>query len=65
MIASLRGMRPRMYGDAAITRPVESLLATLNEGEVKSAAGQTVADLLAEVAAEPASASVDPSGVRG
>jgi hypothetical protein len=54
-----------MDGDVAVTRPVESLLAALSEGEVKSAAGQSVADLLAEVAAEPAGTSVDPSGVRG
>jgi membrane protein len=60
VIASLRGMRPRMHGDPAVTRPVELLLAALNEGEVKSAAGQSVADLLAEV-----DASVDPSGGRG
>jgi membrane protein len=49
VIACLRGKRAPMRGEDAVTRPVESLLAALNEGEAKSAAGQTLADLLAEV----------------
>jgi hypothetical protein len=50
---------------------VESLLAALSEGEAKSAAGRTLADLLSEIRAKraaeiaPAGASVDPSGARG
>jgi membrane protein len=71
VIDSLRGSREPMRVDAAIAQPVESLLAALSEGETKSAAGRTLADLLAEVrpgcSAEvaPAGASVDPSGARG
>jgi membrane protein len=49
VIASLRGSREAMRGDQAITRPVEALLAALNEGEAKGASGQTLGDLLAEV----------------
>jgi membrane protein len=74
VITSLRGTRARMHGDEAVTRPVEALLAVLNEGEAKGAAGQTLADLLAEVprsssreaaAYASARASVDPSEARG
>jgi membrane protein len=71
VIDCLRGSREPMRADAAIAQPVESLLAALDEGETKSAAGRTVADLLTEVrpnrSAEVAlaGASVDPSGARG
>jgi membrane protein len=71
VIGCLRGSREPMRADAAIAQPVESLLAALSEGEAKSAAGQTLADLLGEVpasgaaAVSPAGASVDPSGARG
>jgi len=80
VIACLRGAREPMRGDEAITGPVESLLAALNEGEAKGAAGQTMADLLSAVRpdpvrtpetvrsardAPPMGASVDPPGTRG
>ena len=71
VIDCLRGAREPVHGDDAVTRPVESLLAALNEGEAKAAAGRTLADLLTEVrpirSAEVAlaGASVDPSGARG
>jgi hypothetical protein len=38
VIACLREKRAPMRGEDAVTRPVESLLAALNEGEAKSAA---------------------------
>jgi membrane protein len=71
VIDCLRGSREPMRAEAEIAQTVESLLAALSEGEVKSAGGRTLADLLAEVRASrpaevaSAGASVDPSGARG
>jgi membrane protein len=66
VIGCLRGSREPLRADAEIAQPVEALLAALDEGEAKGAAGRTLADLLSEVSRDrPAGASVDPSGARG
>jgi membrane protein len=73
VIVSVRGTRERLRGDAEVARPVEKLLATLNEGELEQAGGRTLADLLAGVPPRPAGeatvsdvvTSVDPSAGRG
>jgi membrane protein len=74
VIACLRGGREPLRGDDAVIRPVEALLAALDEGEGKGAAGQTLADLLSEVprnrspgaaAFPPAEARADPFGAQG
>jgi len=49
VIASVRGERRPLTGDAAVTQPVEKLLMTLNAGELEQAGGRTLADLLADV----------------
>jgi membrane protein len=66
VIGCLRGSREPLRADAEIAQPVEALLAALDEGEAKGAAGRTLADLLSEVSRDrPAGAAVDPSGARG
>jgi membrane protein len=57
VLAALRGPREPLRGEAAMNRSVETLLAELAEGEAKAAGGQSLADLLAQIApqAEPAS----------
>jgi membrane protein len=49
VIRCLRGEREHMLGDEAIARPVDALIAAMNEGEAKGAGGQTLEDLLTEV----------------
>jgi membrane protein len=73
VIASVRGARARLRGDADVAQPVEKLLTTLDRGELEHAGGRTLADLLAEVPPRPsgeaagcaAAALVDPSAGRG
>jgi membrane protein len=73
VIASVRGIRKPLRGDLGVTRPVEAVLATLNDGELERADGRTLADLVAEIPPRPqgdpegsrAAGSVDPSAGRG
>jgi membrane protein len=73
VIASVRGIRKPLRGDLGVTRPVEAVLATLNDGEFERADGRTLADLVAEIPPRPqgdpegsrATGSVDPSAGRG
>jgi membrane protein len=73
VIASVRGIRKPLRGDLGVTRPVEAVLATLNDGEFERADGRTLADLVAEIPPRPqgdpegsrAAGSVDPSAGRG
>ncbi|MHC5012843.1 MAG: YhjD/YihY/BrkB family envelope integrity protein, partial [Planctomycetota bacterium] len=51
VITCLRGVRKPIDAATEVRRPVERLLATLEEGQQKSAAGRTLVDLLDEVAA--------------
>ena len=50
VIGALRGPREAMRGDARVNDAVESLLSELAEAEAKSAAGETLADLLGRIA---------------
>jgi len=54
LIASVRGLRKPIDVGSEIQGPVERLLDALDEGQEKSAAGQTLADLLAEAAGDAA-----------
>jgi membrane protein len=53
VLAALRGVREAIDGDAEVSAAVEALLAELDEGEAKGAAGQTLADLLARISPAP------------
>jgi membrane protein len=46
VLGSLRGVREPLAGDQAVTTTVEAVLAELQEGEVKAAAGRTLGELL-------------------
>ena len=46
VLGALRGVREPLAGDEAVTAAVEALLAELQEGEVKAAAGRTLGELL-------------------
>ena len=49
VIGAVRGRREAMRGDARVNETVESVLCELAEGEVKAAAGETLADLLGRI----------------
>ncbi len=49
VIGAVRGRREAMRGDARVNETVESVLSELAEGEVKAAAGETLADLLGRI----------------
>ncbi|MEE2677146.1 MAG: YhjD/YihY/BrkB family envelope integrity protein [Myxococcota bacterium] len=49
VLAALRGAREPVAGDADVTGAVESLLTTLRAGEIKAAAGQSLADVLVRI----------------
>jgi len=53
VLAALRGQREPVAGDAEVTRAVESLLADIQTGEAKAAAGQSLADVLTGIPALP------------
>jgi membrane protein len=49
VLTALRGPREPVGGDAAVTQTVETLLAELAEGAAKGAAGQSLAQVLAQI----------------
>ena len=53
LLRALRGSREPIARDAEVTRAVEFLLAEIHEGEVKAAAGQSLADVLAGISTRP------------
>ena len=61
MLASVRGPREPASGEVAVVGLVERVLAELDEGATKGAAGRTLADLLAELP----TIEVDPSPTAG
>lgn len=63
VLAALRGPREPVSGDAAVTTATETLLAELQEGEAKAAAGQTLADVLGRIAADDPRRDGDPHRV--
>jgi len=56
----LRGDREHVLGDESIARPVNSLIAAMNEGEAKGAGGRTLEDLLVEIDSGPGADSEPP-----
>lgn len=58
VLAALRGAREPVAGDADVTGAVESILSTLRAGEIKAAAGQSLADLLVRIPALSRSSTV-------
>jgi len=66
VIGCMRGGRTRIEADSAVAQPVESLLSELAAGEVQSAAGKTIADLLVDVPQRrPGDAPVDQLAAEG
>ncbi|MEE9606185.1 MAG: YhjD/YihY/BrkB family envelope integrity protein [Myxococcota bacterium] len=65
VLAALRGSREELAGDTRVAGSVEHVIAEIEEGAEKGAAGRTLADLLADLPPDEAGQASEASAQRG